>query len=44
MDICVGRWPKEHDEIVYDSKNCPLCKALDTIEDLEKQINELSNT
>ena len=32
-----------HEDIVYTGKECPLCKALEEIKDLEKQIEELEN-
>lgn len=30
-----------HDEIVYDSRNCPACELLKKISDLEDQVYEL---
>lgn len=39
MNICGGRL---HDEIVFDSKACPLCEALERIDELERDMYELS--
>ena len=37
MEICND----SHDEIVFDSKDCPLCNAIYSIEGLKKEIEEL---
>lgn len=39
MEICY----QIHEEIVHNSKNCPLCEALDRISNLEDQIQDLKN-
>ena len=36
MDVCA----RNHDEIVYDSRHCPLCEAKDEIEDLNNYLQE----
>lgn len=36
MNIC----SENHEEIVHDSRNCPLCIATEEINDLESQIIE----
>lgn len=35
FEICNGGRYNDHDEIVFDSKECPLCQAKKEIEDLE---------
>ena len=37
MEMCF----KHHDEIVYDSRSCPLCKAMNKINKLQGQIDDL---
>lgn len=42
MNICTGqRGKKGHDEIVYESRYCPVCESQDEIERLEKEIESL---
>ena len=39
MEIC----SYGHDEIVYDSKYCPLCKLLEETKELNSEIHNLEN-
>lgn len=34
MNIC----SEDHEEIVHEGRNCPLCAAVEEIEDLENQV------
>lgn len=44
MNLCSGSYNTEtHDEIVFDGKNCPLCEALASIKDKDKEIERLNN-
>jgi len=43
LNTCSGRYPskdgkpeRNHEEIVFDGKDCPLCEALDRVEELEE--------
>ena len=36
MEIC----DDNHDEIVFDSRNCPLCDEISNREQLERELNE----
>lgn len=38
MNICDSR---KHDEIVYEGRSCPLCVAVDRIEELENELADL---
>ena len=40
MEVCEGDYRTNHDDIVING-DCPLCDALNTIEELEKQIEGL---
>jgi len=44
MNICSDG----HDEICYDTYDCPMCKLIDehidTIDDLDEKIDDLENT
>ena len=40
MNICDVR---SHEEIVYTGRGCPLCAAIDMIDSLNEEINELEN-
>lgn len=43
MEICSGNYNTEtHDEIVYEGKNCPLCEALASIKEKDKEIERLN--
>lgn len=42
MEICSGV-KENHDEIIFDSKNCPLCAAFEEIKRLEKEVKMWSN-
>ncbi len=37
MDLCSF----QHEEICYESRNCPLCEANNTIEELKEQVKNL---
>ena len=37
MELC----DSDHEQICYDSVNCPLCEATDKNNDLESEIEEL---
>lgn len=39
MEIC----SKNHDEIIFDCRDCPLCKANQTIKELEADIFSLTD-
>ena len=39
MEVC----DKDHDEIVYCERYCPMCKANATIKDLEENISKLQD-
>lgn len=43
MEICSGNKSVNHDEIVHDNKICPLCEALEEIENLKKEVERLNN-
>jgi len=45
MEICSGtrRLNISHDEICYEENQCPLCVALEEIEQLNKEIERLNN-
>jgi len=30
-----------HEEVCFESNNCPVCESLETVKDLEKQIEKL---
>lgn len=32
-----------HEDIVYNGKECPLCKALKEIKELEEKVTDLQN-
>ena len=36
MKIC----DEDHDEIVYDSRNCPLCEKIGELKSLEEELNK----
>lgn len=38
MNICNSR---NHEEIVFDSRECPLCVSLDWIEELESKMEDI---
>lgn len=37
MKIC----DDDHDEIVFDGKDCPLCYTLGNVQELEKEVSNL---
>lgn len=39
MDVCGSG----HDEIAYNSSNCPLCEALERIEELTKDLRKVAD-
>ena len=48
MNLCAGTPNSSHDEICYDSKNCPACylvyerdEAVSKVEELQDRIKEL---
>ena len=43
MEVCSGIYGDDHSEIVYDCRNCPLCKALIKINTLESEITNLKD-
>ena len=40
MEICISR---NHEEIVYDSRHCPLCAAIQEIEQLKNDVAALED-
>lgn len=49
MEVCSGYYLKgkhnrnSHSEIVYEGKSCPLCEALENIEELENDVKILND-
>ncbi len=45
MNMC-SRWeprPTDHDEVVFEGDDCPMCVLLSTIEDREEDIIDLED-
>lgn len=40
MSFCICGGVK-HEEIVFDGRKCPLCKALEEVDDLQGRVEEL---
>lgn len=40
MNIC----DRNHDEIVFEGKHCPLCETLEELENLENQLGDARET
>lgn len=37
MNLCSDK----HDEVCYETHNCPVCEALERVNDLERQVRDL---
>lgn len=40
MEVCTGTRYTKHDEIVYNEINCPLCRALEDLENEKKMLED----
>ena len=43
MEICTGAIRESHEEIVYDSRECPLCVVIDKLSDTKKEIENFQD-
>ena len=38
MEICSDR---RHDEVAYESRHCPVCTALDALDEVQEELNKV---
>jgi len=43
MDICNGTRMRPHSEIVHNERYCPLCQAMDLLDEEYREIERLNN-